>query len=177
MVEVLTPNTKIDNIKKPLIFLAGPIKSTPDWRSSAIKTIESYKLPLIIASPAKRIDIDLEKTPIISSSENFERQREWENYYLNIASKEGSILFWFPQETEHNCDKSYAAMTRVEIGQWMTEYKYDKSIRLCIGTDGNFSEFRIIEYDLSVNAPEIKIRKTLEETCQEAINLIKNSRK
>ena len=172
MVEILIPKTKMEETKIPLIFLAGPIKGTNDWRSSAVEIFESFNLPLIIASPSKRVNLINNKTTLIPISNDFSRQREWENHYLDIASRNGSILFWFPEETIHNCEKSYGAMTRVEIGQWMTEYKYNNSIHLCVGTDGKFSEIDTIRYDLSVFAPDIKICEILEETCNQAINFI-----
>ena len=62
-------------------------------------------------------------------------------------------------------------MTRLELGQWMTKYTYDPSIRFCVGSDGLFSELRTIAYDLQVDAPDKEIKKTLEETCVEALRL------
>lgn len=62
-------------------------------------------------------------------------------------------------------------MTRLEIGQFMTRYKYDKSTRFVVGSDDKFSEINTIKFDLSLDAPEKKINKTLEDTCKEALEL------
>ena len=83
-------------------------------------------------------------------------------------------MFWLPGEREHNCDKVYGAMTRVELGELITDYKYDKSTRFCVGTDGKFPEMHTIEYDLQIYAPNMKIFRTLEETCDEAIRIAKS---
>ena len=60
-------------------------------------------------------------------------------------------------------------MTRVEIGQWMTRYNYEKNVRFCVGSDGKFSEMHTIEFDLKMDAPDKKIFSSLEETCTEAV--------
>jgi hypothetical protein len=62
-------------------------------------------------------------------------------------------------------------MTRVEIGQWMTNYRHNKSVRFCVGSDGKFPEIHTIEYDLQLDAPDKKIFSSLEETCAEAVQL------
>lgn len=82
-------------------------------------------------------------------------------------------MFWLPGEETHDCQKVYGATTRMELGQWMTNYKNDRSVRLVIGSDGRFSELDVIKYDLSLDAPEKRIRNTLEETCFEAVQLAK----
>ena len=172
MIEVLVPNTKIETTN-PIIFLAGPIQGTSNWRQSAIEIISSLsESPLVIASPSKRLTFKENFITIIPSQADFEHQRDWENHYLNQASHRGNILFWFPGETEHNCQKSYGAMTRVEIGEWITEYKYNPDINITIGTDGNFSEFKTIKRDITQKMPGVKICETLKETCQSALNTI-----
>jgi hypothetical protein len=171
MIEVLIPNTKIETTK-PIIFLAGPIQGTSNWRQSAIETISSLSESLLIVSPSGRLTFNQDYIKIIPSQNDFKHQREWENCYLDQASHRGSILFWFPGETEHSCQKSYGAMTRVEIGEWITEYKYNPSINLIIGTDGKFSEFKTIRRDIDQKMPETIIYETLEETCRAAVNII-----
>ena len=62
-------------------------------------------------------------------------------------------------------------MTRIEIGQWMTNYRHDNSVRFCVGSDGKFPEMHTIDYDLQLDAPDKKIFSNLEETCAEAVRL------
>ena len=176
MGKLIIPKTYIKNIDTPLIFLAGPIKSAPNWHEKIIKILFSLKKDLIIASPKKEINDNLKKYLIINNENYFSRQRAWERHYLEIASKKGVILFWLPKEENHNCDKVYGAMTRVELGQWMTNYKHNENVNFCVGTDGKFSEIGTIIYDLSLDAPKKYIQTTLENTCIEALNLIETSK-
>ena len=171
MVEVLIPNTRIETTK-PILFLAGPIQGTSNWRQTAIENIASLSDTFLIVSPSGRLTFNQDNINIIPSQKDFEHQREWENHYLDKASRHGTILFWLPGETEHSCQKSYGAMTRVELGEWITEYKYNPSINLIIGTDGNFSEFKTIRRDINQKIPSLEIYQTLEEVCQQATKTI-----
>lgn len=172
MIKVIIPKTYVKEITAPLIFLAGPIKGAPDWQDEAIEILSSQNIDLIIASPRKEIKGEIAKYILSGDETYFPRQRAWERHYLDIASKRGVILFWLPKEIEHNCAKAYGATTRMELGQWMTMYKHDKSMRFCVGSDGGFSELSPIEYDLSLDAPDKDIKKTLKETCLEALRLM-----
>ena len=171
MGKVIIPKTYVQDIEAPLIFLAGPIRSAPNWQDKAIDFLLSQNSDLVIASPRRGVR-DKIAPYIVQGDENyFPRQRAWERHYLNIASKTGAIIFWLPGEEEHNCEKVYGAMTRVEIGQWMTNYRHDNSVRFCVGSDGKFPEMHTIDYDLQLDAPNKKIFSSLEETCAEAVRL------
>lgn len=171
MGKVIIPKTYVQNIEAPLIFLAGPIRSAPNWQDEAIDFLLSQNSDLVIASPRRGVR-DKIAPYIAQGDENyFPRQRVWERHYLDIASKTGAILFWLPGEAEHNCEKVYGAMTRVEIGQWMTNYRHNNSVRFCVGSDGKFPEMHTIDYDLQLDAPDKKIFSSLEETCTEAVRL------
>jgi hypothetical protein len=171
MGKLIIPKTYVQDIKGPLIYLAGPIRGAPNWQDEAIVFLFSKKHDLVIASPRRGVR-DKIAPYIVSGDENyFPRQRAWERYYLDIASKAGCILFWLPGEKKHNCKKVYGATTRVEIGQWTTRYKFDKNVRFCIGSDGKFPEIHTIEYDLQLDAPNKNIKRTLKEACTEALRL------
>lgn len=172
MKNILIPKTYIENIEFPLIFLAGPIRSAPQWHNEAIKIIHSQNQNIYIASPKKKVKEKFQEKILEGNENYFPRQRAWERHYLEIASKKGFILFWLPGEESHNCKKVYGAMTRIELGQWMTNYKNDNSIKICIGSDDDFPELDTIKYDLSLDIPNIKILNNLEETCQEALKVI-----
>lgn len=173
MGKLIIPKTYIEKIDAPLIFLAGPIKSAPNWQAEAIDILFSLNQDIIVASPKKEFGDEILQYVMQGNENYFPRQRAWERYYLDIASKAGSILFWLPGEERHDCKKVYGAMTRIELGQWMTKYKNEKSIRLCFGSDGNFPELSVIKYDLSLDAPDKKIIDNLEDTCKEALMLAK----
>ena len=170
MNNLLLPNAYIENNENPLIFLAGPIKSAPNWQEEAVELLFSKERNLTIASPRSEIR---KSNSYLAWRDNyiFSRQREWEWYCMDIASKKGVLLFWLPGEEKHHCDKPYAAITRMELGQWMTRYKQDNSLKLCFGGERSFPEMRTIKYDLSLHAPDMKIHTTLKETCDEALRL------
>lgn len=171
MKKLIIPKTYVQNIEAPLIFLAGPIRSAPNWQDEAIDFLFSQNYDLVIASPRRGVRDKIAPYIAQGDENHFPRQRAWERHYLDIASKTGAILFWLPGEAEHNCKKVYGAMTRVEIGQWMTSYRHNNSVRFCVGSDGKFPEMHIIDFDLQMDAPYKKIFSTLEETCSEAVRL------
>jgi hypothetical protein len=173
MAEIILPKTCIQYFDKPLIFLAGPIRSAPEWHDEAIDMIFSRKQDISIASPQRHVKDALKKYVLTGDTPDFSRQRAWERHYLDIASRTGAVLFWLPEEAHHNCQKVYGAMTRIELGQWMTNYRHDNSLRICIGSDGKFPELDTIKYDLSLDAPNIPVKESLEETCIEAIRLVR----
>src|SRR3989338_8649180 len=171
MGKLIIPKTYVQELGAPLIFLAGPIRSAPNWQDEAINLLFSQEPNLVIASPRRGVR-DKIAAHIATGDENyFPRQRAWERHYLDIASKTGAILFWLPGEAEHDCQKVYGAMTRLELGQWMTRYYFDKNVRFCIGSDSQFPELNTVEFDLKMDAPDKDIKKTLEETCAEALRL------
>jgi len=158
-------------IDEPLIFLAGPIVGASNWQDEAVEIIFSLNPNLIIASPKWGIRESIAKY-IVNGDENyFRRARAWERHYIEIASKNGAIMFWLPGEEKHDCNKVYGAMTRIELGQWLTRYSLDNKVRFCIGSDGKFSELRTIEFDFKTDAPDKVMFNSLEETCREAVRL------
>lgn len=178
---VIIPKTYVANLDAPLIFLAGPIGSAPNWQDKALEIILSEDSEVIIASPRRGVRENLQKYLLSGDDNYFPRQRAWERHYLDAAGlpeseSSGAVLFWLPGEAEHNCQKVYGAMTRIELGQWMTNYRHDKRVRFCVGSDGNFPELRTIAYDLQLDAPDKDVKKTLEETCLEALRIASKSR-
>ena len=171
MSRILIPALHTD-INGSLIFLAGPIEGAKNWRDSAIKYILSMDNQVTICTPQLPIDADLQELTYKKSKKEFGRIRAWEIHYIDLALKQGSVLFWLPEETFHNCAKPFGGMTRVELGETMASYKYDSSLRFCIGGNPRFPEFNTIKYDLSHYAPR-EIFDTLEKTCIEALRLAK----
>ena len=171
MSKLIIPKTYVQDVGAPLIFLAGPIRTAPNWQDEAIELLLSQEPRLAIASPRRGVRDKIAKYIAKGDENYFPRQRAWERHYLNVASKTGAILFWMPEEEKHQCDIVYGAMTRIELGQWMTNYRNDKSVRLCFGSDGKFPSLHTIEYDLKIDAPDKEVKKTLAETCAEAIKL------
>jgi hypothetical protein len=170
---VIIPKDFISEIHNPLIFLAGPIRSAPNWQDDVIEILFGLEPSLTIVSPRRGVRENLQKFLLKGDATHFHRQRAWERYYLSYAAHHGAILFWLPTEEVHDCNKVYGAMTRLELGQWMTNYRHDPTVRFCVGSDGGFPELNTIEYDLQLDAPNHKIYVNLEETCQKALDLCK----
>jgi hypothetical protein len=173
MAKVIIPKTYVAQIDDPLIFLAGPIRGAPNWQDEAVGFLFLQKQNITIASPRRGIREKIAPYVVNGNENYFNRQRAWERHYLDIASKTGAILFWLPGEEKHDCNKVYGAMTRLELGQWMTNYRHDNSLKFLIGSDGKFPELGTISYDLQLDASTKKIYGSLEETCLEALKLVK----
>ncbi len=146
-------NRKVKIIpNQPVVFLAGPIRNAPPWRDEVIETLLEKNLNIFIASPSRTISDKLRPHVEIDNKEYevFERQRAWEQYYLDAASKNGCILFYLPKESETKevPDKIYAHITMLELGEWLVRHEIDKNINLIIATDWNFSEWSTIEYEI-----------------------------
>lgn len=171
MSKLIIPKTYVQDLQEPLIFLAGPIRSAPNWQDEAVHYLFSLNPNLAIASPRRDVRESIVQYIVSGNETYFPRQRAWERHYLDIASRTGAILFWLPGEEQHQCKKVYGAMTRVELGQWMANYRNNQEVRFCIGSDGEFSELDTIRYDLHLDAPHKEIKKSLEETCAEAVML------
>jgi len=171
MASLIIPKTYVEQINKPVIFLAGPIKGASNWQDKAILYLISKDPDVILVSPRRGIRDEIAPYIIKGNETHFQRQRMWERYYLECASKKGAIMFWFPGEIEHDCNKSYGAMTRFESGMILGWYKYDKSIEFCLGSDGKFSELDTMLVDFKLDAPEKRVFPTLEQTCDEALRI------
>lgn len=171
MKSVILANTYVKDIKRPLIYLAGPVRCAPKWQDEAIEVLVEAPHKVVIATPTTEVKESLKRYLMPGDKTHFERQRAWERHYLDIASRNGAIMFWLPGAEHHDCAKVYGVMTRLELGQWLTRHMHDKSVRLCIGTDGRFPEFDTIKYDISQDAPELEIKRSLKETCLEALRL------
>lgn len=177
MHKLIMPKTYVET-ERPLIFLAGPIENAPKWHAKAIKLIVNRYPEVIIAVPVWNRAGFASYNILEGDDSRFPRSRLWELHYMDHASTNGAVLFWLPGPGKiTNPKKVYGAMTRVDIGEMIERYRGDKTTRFCVGTNGKFPEFHTIECDLSVRAPDIPIRKTLRETCEDAIELARMVRK
>lgn len=174
MTGLLIPKTYIpeEKINSPIIFLAGPIRQAPNWQDEATRIILDKNPNILVISPRRGIRKEIEKCVIKGEEDHFHRQRAWERYYLELASRKGVVMFWLPKPQEHSCEKPYASLTRVEIGQIMTKYALDKKTKFCVGGEEGFYELELISYDLGIDAPDKKVFSTLNETINEAIRIL-----
>ncbi|MDP3881298.1 MAG: hypothetical protein Q8Q31_00270 [Nanoarchaeota archaeon] len=179
MGKIILPKIYVEKLEWPLIFLEGPIRGAPEWQDAAIEIIFSLLNEIYVANPQRSVKESLQPFLAQGRTDFFPRQRAWERHYIEKASldknQKGVVMMWLPKEIEHSCQKSYGAMTRVEFGEIITHIKYNPSTRFCIGTDGDFSEVDTMLYDLSLDAPNLKIFKSLRELCIEAVRIATSS--
>ena len=150
-----------------IIFLAGPIQGSYEWHEKVIKLIneelKNKDIKYKIASP---------KANEKPKNFDYDKQVDWESYYLNAAAKNGVILFWLANEKEHDPKRAYAQTTRFEIAEWKTKQLHDKNINIIVGFDSNFPGDKYIRKRISEENPSIKIIDDLEKLVKEACEII-----
>lgn len=125
--------------RNPFFFLAGPVNGGGDWQAEMCRKLESKRraseywmaIPSIWGK-----EHPLYKNVIPGDSHAFERQLDWERYYLNFAARNGCIIFWVPNESTNDPrddGESYGRDTCGEIARWGGYLKYDPSLRVVIG--------------------------------------------
>jgi len=156
--QLILPNTFLET-ELPVIFLAGPITSAPNWQETAIKYLLSNKSDIVVASPRRQTR---EGKPLDFTDEMFDEQVDWETYYLNKAAKNGTILFWLAKEAIPHPQRSYAQTTRFELAEWKTKYQQQK-FNLCLGIENGFTGAKYIKRRFAQDCPEIVIFDNLEK--------------
>lgn len=159
---------------RPVIFLAGPIRNAPKWQEKAIEILLEKNEAVFVASPTREISKHLTIFTEPARSEEykaFERQRAWEQFYLNQAAEKGCILFWLPKESDVKEfeGKVYAHITMMELGEWIARKKMNPKINLVIGTDGDFPEWSTIEFELKTELPDLTICTSLDQSIDKAL--------
>lgn len=155
---------EITETSAPVIFLAGPVQGAPDWQPEAANIIHDLDSKLIVASP--RRDYEAAGIPF-----QYEKQVDWETHFLRTAGRAGVIAFWLATQVEETPGRAYAQTTRIELGEWKTERKYTQA-KLTIGIEEGFGNARYIRRRFSQDAPDVKIARSLEEMCRNAVELV-----
>lgn len=166
MSELILPPDYIE-IKKPLIFLAGPIQSAERWQDEAIKIIRENS-DFAVASPRRPGEFEGD-----FGAEMYNEQVDWETHHLRKAAGNGAIIFWLAKEKSHKCERAYAQTTRFELAEWKVRHERD-GVNLVIGIEDGFTNARYIRRRFSQDCPKVKICSTLKETCMAAIGLIES---
>jgi hypothetical protein len=156
---------------RPLIFLCGPLHGAPNWQEEAAKLILRKSKDMMVASPRRIFGDLLPPGYHRSLRHSFSRQRAWERYYLEKASRYGSILFWLPDAdpARRVPNLTYGATTRFELGEWLTRVSFDEKIPLEIGGQEGFDTLHTVRYDMKRLAPYLKLHQSLEEVVDAAI--------
>ncbi len=160
---LISPNKK--ETLGPVIFLAGPVRSAPDWQSDAIGLL-SVNQSVDIASPRQARD---ESVPL--SSEEVIEQIAWEQSYMNIAREGGVVLFWFAKPRKGEESPYYAQQSFFELGDTLAETGGGTSI--CLGIEEGFQNGEYLMETVNRKYPNLIIHKTLTEVCDQALRLIR----
>lgn len=59
MAGIIIPKTYVERVNEPLIFLAGPIRSAPNWQDTAIELLFAKRNDISVASPRRGRTNDL----------------------------------------------------------------------------------------------------------------------
>lgn len=159
---LLTP-PEIVETDGPVIFLAGPIQGAPDWQTEAAKHIYDLDPSIVVASPRK----DYPEGTFV-----YEKQVDWETYFLRTAGQTGVIVFWLAAQVEDTPGRSYAQTTRFELAEWKMHHEYEGT-KLTIGIEEGFGNARYIRRRFAQDAPGVPIADSLEEMCRSAVELAK----
>lgn len=182
--KIIFPKTHI-NIPKstPIFFLAGPVRGGDDWQYKAVQLLEEKmgKREFYVAIPYY-VAILPETHPLLNIKAKgdetfFERQLNWERYYLDLASKQGCIIFWLPEESKTNPrigGGPYATDTRGELGEWRGMLMNNKELRVVVGGEVGFEGFDVLSRNFKLGVDQdFVISATLADTVDNAIDKIK----
>ena len=146
--------------------MAGRIQESEDWQAEAIRILKDIP-DILVASPRRPnivIKGDLE-------GRDYSEQVDWEHYYLDLARRSGTTLFWLAKEKRHDCERAYAQTTRFELGEAMANHVLSGA-KLVVGIEEGFTNARYIRHTLNKKAPSAILCKNLHETCLVAFNVM-----
>lgn len=127
---VITPDTNPSDYKdNKLLFLAGPIKGSLNWRKQLIYSLNKIDKDFIIANPQMLVD---------EKDFDLNAQIEWEQETMVDALEHGVLVFWLAKQEEET-KGAFARTSRFEIGEFLERYKNNDQIgNLVIGIDPDF---------------------------------------
>ncbi len=186
------PCMHVETFGEPTFFLAGPIRGGGDWQAKAIRTLYNMVPNAYIFCPCRygedhylRKQSVLMRLPItdhgILRTGTFPNQTMWERRYFNEAYRDGSIIFWLPEESKVNPRRDgnpYARDTYGELGEWRTTLFYEAnrlalggrlSPNLVVGAEPGFPGLKQIQANFEAMLPGFVFHKTLEATIDAAI--------
>lgn len=158
--KIIVPNTlvEIDPLYGPLFFLAGPVRGGEDWQKKAVEELQRYLKQFYVAIPYYHHS--REHFPLLERKEpgiegRFKRQLNWERHYIDLASKNGCLIFWLPEESKINPrlpdEGPYATDTRGEIARASVELKYNPKNRVVAGAEKDFYSLSQIQRNFALD--------------------------
>ena len=138
------------------LFLAGPIQGAADWQAEAYQHLDRLWKPLngvlMVCNPRRSDD---------TWQFQFDQQVDWETHHLQLAAKQGILLFWLAKENVHICERAFAQTTRFELGEWFS--KAPESV--VIGMEEGFTGAKYIRHRMLGT----KIYASLVEACEAVV--------
>jgi hypothetical protein len=132
-------------------FLIGPVRGGGDWQWKFCQELEkqisedSFISDFTCAIPYYHENLDHDHPCnnflVTGNQDFFERQLDWERYYIDLAAKKGCLIAWLPEESitePHSGPEPYAMDTRGEIGEIRGRMIHEKSLRFVIGAERGF---------------------------------------
>ena len=148
----------------PVVFLAGPIQGAPEWQTEATKILQKLAPEIYIASPRKKY---------LDGQFVYAEQVDWETHYLNVAAKNGVVMFWLAKEETHYPERAYAQTSRFELGEWKVKHE-QAGVKLVVGIEKGFSNERYIRRRLEQDCPQVAMPHSLIATCEQVCELLKS---
>lgn len=156
-------------LRRPMVFLAGPIQCAPRWQDDAVSILHRFAPEIHIANP-RRDDASYGHGDF--SAQLYAEQVDWETWHLRRSARNGGIIFYLTSELEHRCDRAYAQTTRFEIGEWKERCMRDGTL-LVIGIENGFTGAKYIRRRFAQDCPRVPVCESLEETCSEMVRLLR----
>ncbi len=146
-----------------VIFLGGPIQGAPEWQYQAADIIYNIDSAVVVASPRKDYE---------PGTFEYEKQVDWETYFLRKAGRTGVVAFWLAAQTIDTPGRAYAQTSRFELAEWKMKHELEGA-KLTIGIEEGFGNARYIRRRFGQDAPEVEIADSLEAMCANAVDLLK----
>lgn len=170
----------------PMFFLAGPILGGGDWHRRLSELLMKRFDSLIVVNPTRyershphykyceHLATETKYVERRTPGMHFERQTDWERYYLRKAAETwptGCIIFWLAEQKELRSDGlPYAMDTRGEIGEWRGHLMHEPNLRVVIGAERNFPGLSQIKRNFELALPDFRIYDTMEEVVERAVH-------
>jgi hypothetical protein len=159
----IQPPSIID-VEGPVIFLGGPIQGAPLWQPQAASLIHK-ELEIVVASPRKEYE---------DGTFIYEKQVDWETFFIRRAAKYGAIMFWLANQQEETPGRAYAQTSRIELGESKIKHETE-GINLVIGIEPGFGNERYIRRRFAQDCPDVPILDNLNDTVGFTIDLVTNT--
>ena len=151
---VRPPHSFSENGK--VVYLAGPLKSAPNWQKEACDYFERSASGLHIINPR------WESLPLDFDAED---QFQWEYFHQCLALERGCVMFWFPANMKNRRPFAYGGKALIDLGEIVAQTRLNKG-RIYIGMEPGW---RSLAADYIKCVMGEHIYESLEELCRQVV--------